>query len=112
MKAEEQQKIEHAREILEANFCNPPIIPELARMVGINDFKLKRSFKAYYGTTIYGYSTRLRMEYARKLLIEDSKNIAEVTYAVGFKHQSHLTEAFKNYFGVLPSDVRHQTDAG
>ncbi|SEL98496.1 AraC-type DNA-binding protein [bacterium A37T11] len=106
MKTDELKKIEQAREILDSNFCNPPIIPELSRMVGLNDFKLKRGFKAYYGTTIYGYSTRLRMEYARKLLVEDRKNIAEVTYEVGFKHQSHLSEAFKNYFGILPSEVR------
>ncbi|GAA4341752.1 hypothetical protein GCM10023149_54250 [Mucilaginibacter gynuensis] len=103
----EQEKIEQARDILDQDYANPPVLPVLSRMVGLNEFKLKRGFKAYYGITIYGYVTRLKMEKARHLIIDQKKTIREVTYEVGFKHQSHLSEAFKKYFGILPSEIRH-----
>jgi AraC-like DNA-binding protein len=102
----EQEKIQQARDLLDENFVNPPILPVLSRMVALNEFKLKRGFKAYYGITIYGYITRLKMERARHLLIEKKMTIREVTYEVGFKHQSHLSEAFKKYFGILPSAIK------
>jgi AraC-like DNA-binding protein len=102
----EQEKIEQARDILDQDFANPPVLPVLSRMVSLNEFKLKRGFKAYFGTTIYGYVTRLKMERARHLLVDQKMTIREVTYEVGFKHQSHLSEAFKKYFGILPSEIR------
>ncbi len=102
----EQEKIEHARDLLDENFVNPPVLPVLSRMVALNEFKLKRGFKAYFGTTIYSYVTRLRMERARHLLIDKKMTVREVTYEVGFKHQSHLSEAFKKYFGILPSEIK------
>lgn len=102
----EQEKIEQARDVLDKSFVNPPVLPVLSRMVALNEFKLKRGFKAYYGTTIYGYITRLKMEHARHLLIDRKMTIREVTYKVGFKHQSHLSEAFKKYFGILPSEIK------
>ncbi|MBE9583504.1 helix-turn-helix transcriptional regulator [Mucilaginibacter sp. JRF] len=102
----EQEKVEYARDLLDEQFVNPPVLPVLSRLVGLNEFKLKRGFKAYFGTTIYGYVTRLKMEHARHLLIDKKLTVREVTYEVGFKHQSHLSEAFKKYYGILPSEIK------
>nr|WP_199081369.1 AraC family transcriptional regulator [Pedobacter sp. ASV19] len=105
IKQDDLKKIEHARDILDATYQYPPTIIELSKRVTLNEFKLKKGFKEYYGTTIYGYVTRLRMEEARRLILEERKSIGQVAAAVGFNHQSHLTEAFKRYFGILPSEV-------
>ncbi|HWW41703.1 AraC family transcriptional regulator [Pedobacter sp.] len=105
IKQDDLKKIERARDILDATYQYPPTIIELSKQVTLNEFKLKKGFKEYYGTTIYGYVTRLRMEEARRLILEERKSIGQVAAAVGFNHQSHLTEAFKRYFGILPSEV-------
>ncbi|WP_316835170.1 AraC family transcriptional regulator [Pedobacter nutrimenti] len=105
IKQNDLKKIEHARDVLDATYQYPPTIIELSKQVTLNEFKLKKGFKEYYGTTIYGYVTRLRMEEARRLILEERKSIGQVAAAVGFNHQSHLTEAFKRYFGILPSEV-------
>jgi AraC-like DNA-binding protein len=102
----DQEKVEHARDVLDEQFVNPPVLPVLSRLVGLNEFKLKRGFKAYFGTTIYGYVTRLKMEHARHLLLDKKLTLREVTQEVGFKHQSHLSEAFKKYYGILPSEIK------
>jgi len=106
IKQDDLKKIEHARNILDAEYTYPPTIIELAKQITLNEFKLKRGFKEYFGTTIYGYVTRLRMEEARRLILDEKKSIGQVAAAVGFNHQSHLTDAFKRYFGILPSEIK------
>ncbi|WP_316789166.1 AraC family transcriptional regulator [Pedobacter frigoris] len=106
IKQDDLKKIEHARDILDATYTYPPTIIELAKKIMLNEFKLKRGFKEYFGTTIYGYVTRLRMEEARRLILEEKKTVGQVAAAVGFNHQSHLTDAFKRYFGILPSEIK------
>ena len=53
--------LQHARRILEEQLTEPPSLIELARQVGINDFKLKKGFKVLFETTPYSYLTTQRM---------------------------------------------------
>lgn len=110
IKQDDLRKLERAREILDAEYTYPPTIIELSKQIALNEFKLKRAFKEYFGTTVYGYVTRLRMEEARRLILEEKKSVGQVAAAVGFNHQSHLTDAFKRYFGILPSEIRVTED--
>jgi AraC-like DNA-binding protein len=105
LKPDDLKKVEEARAILDLKFCDPPTLRDISRQIGLNEFKLKRGFKEYFGTTIYKYITRLRMELARNLLLEGSKSIGQISVEVGYRHQTHLTDAFKRYFGILPSEV-------
>lgn len=100
------EKLEQARRILEANFVNPPTQKELAMAVALNESKLRRGFKEYFATTIYEYTVRLRMEYARQLLLVEKKNIQETATLSGFNHQNNFSSAFKKYFGISPSDIK------
>ncbi len=100
------RKLYEAREVLDANYTNPPTIVELARLVGLNEFNLKRGFKEQTGMTILGYITQRRMEDARRLLLEGEKTISEISYWVGYKNPAHFTVAFKQYFGIVPSAIR------
>ena len=106
IKPEDMEKLYRAKNILDRDYANPPTLRELSRTINLNEFKLKQGFKAYYGTPVYGYITRLRMETAKRMIIYERKSIGEVAHAVGFKHQAHLTDAFKKYYGILPSQVK------
>lgn len=99
-------RLEEAREILEQQYMAPPTHKQLSKMVLLNEFKLRNGFKKYFGSTIYDYITRLRMENAKRMIIEERKNMYEVGIHVGFKHQASFTNAFKKYYGILPSDIR------
>lgn len=105
LKETDIQKLEMARVILEARFTDPPTQKELAQEVMLNESKLRKGFKEYFATTIYDYVTRLRMELAKNLLIEERKTIYEVSMLTGFRHQTNFSVAFKKYFGISPSDV-------
>ncbi|SEM00539.1 AraC-type DNA-binding protein [bacterium A37T11] len=106
VKGDDVTKLEHARQILGERFHHPPTQKELSREVMLNEFKLRRGFKEYFGTTVYDYITRLRMEHARHLLLEENRPIFEVASLVGFSHQNNFSIAFKKYFGIPPSDLK------
>ena len=105
-KKADTRKLHAACEILDTCYTDPPTIVELAKLVCLNEFNLKRGFKEQTGTTILGYVTRRRMEDAKRLLLEGDKTISEISYWVGYKNPAHFTVAFKQYFGTLPSAIR------
>ncbi len=107
LRAADIEKLEEARAILEKHFVQPPSQKELALQIGLNESKLRRSFKEYYGTTIHDFTVRIRMEYARKLLLEERKTIFEASELTGFNHQNNFSNAFKKYFGISPSEIKH-----
>lgn len=107
LRTEDITKLEQARAILEEQFIDPPSQKELSLLVAMNESKLRREFKEYFATTIHDYVVRLRMEYARKLLLEEKRTIHETAELTGFNHQNNFSSAFKKYFGIPPSDIRY-----
>lgn len=106
IKGDDIYKLEQAREILNGRYTAPPTQKELSREVGLNEFKLRRGFKEYFGITVYDFITRLRMERAKTLLLEEELSISEISHLVGFSHQNNFSIAFKKYFGVPPSELK------
>ncbi|KDN54208.1 AraC family transcriptional regulator [Flavobacterium seoulense] len=103
---EDLSKLMKAKLILEKNFTNAPSLPELARLISLNEFKLKKGFKTCFKTTIKSYVTQLRMEYAKDLFKNETSNVGEVAYKCGYKDVSHFSAAFKFFYGFTPASFR------
>lgn len=104
---EDYDKLQEAKLILEANFTNAPTLPELSRIISLNEFKLKKGFKACFQTTVKGYITKLRMEYAKDLFKNKTSNVSEVAEKCGYKDVSHFSSAFKLFYGFTPASFRN-----
>ena len=94
-------RIHQAKDILINHFHNPPSLINLARLVGLNDYKLKIGFRQVFGTTAFGYLRELRMQQARQLL-ETGLNVTEVARTVGYASETSFSTAFRKKFGVTP----------
>lgn len=112
LKPDDVERIYHARNILLCNLDRPPSLLELARQVGLNDYKLKLGFRQVFGTTAFGYLHEVRMERSRQLLLENRMSVKEVARAVGYANQSRFAAAFRKRFGVNPKSygVNRGTD--
>jgi AraC family transcriptional activator of pyochelin receptor len=102
LKPDDIDRIHLAKQILTTNPDNPPSLMELARLVSLNDYKLKVGFRQVFGTTVFGYLHRYRMEKARQLLTEQRMNVKEIAQAVGYANQSRFAAAFRKQFGINP----------
>lgn len=91
---------------IETNLNKTLSIPELTAVAGFNSSKLKRDFKRVYGTTIFKYITKLRMETASDLIVNKYLTIAQAAHEVGYSNPQHFTKAFKRTLGYLPSELK------
>lgn len=99
-------RVHEARDLIADQFQKPPSIPKLARLVGLNQTKLKSLFKATFGTTINDFTQKCRMDRAAELLTSSDIGVAEVAYAVGYEYPANFSNAFKRYFGHTPRQLR------
>ncbi|HEX7457723.1 MAG TPA: AraC family transcriptional regulator [Ginsengibacter sp.] len=102
------EMLEKARQILVSDFENIPTIKQLARKVGTNDFKLKKGFRQYFGSSIFAYVQDVRLENARKLLMETDHTITDIAYMTGYDHCNNFSVAFRRKFGVGVKGFRKQ----
>lgn len=106
----DQKKIIAAKEFLATKIDNPPTIIALSKIIGINEYKLKKGFKELFGTTIFGFIHQNRMILAKKLLLDTRKSVKEIAYEIGFSSPQHFSKSFKNTYGVTPNSIRENPD--
>jgi AraC family transcriptional regulator, transcriptional activator of the genes for pyochelin and ferripyochelin receptors len=97
--------MKEAKTILLSDYENRLTIPQLARKVGTNEFKLKKEFKQVFGMTIFECLQNERLEKARELLMEKELTVTEIAYMTGYDHVRNFSSAFKKKFGFSPSSV-------
>jgi len=73
----------------------------LAQRVGLSRFQALRAFKQRYGLPPHAYQQCLRMNQARRLLLDGAPAV-DVALRCGFADQSHFTRNFKRYYAVTP----------
>lgn len=103
---QDKMKLIEAKEILTNNIDNPPTIIALSKLIGMNEYKLKKGFKEQFGTTIFGFIHNLRMSLAKKLLLGTNKTAKEIAYESGYSSPQHFSNAFKKSFGMSPNSIR------
>lgn len=92
-----------AKRLIELQPIDQPLsIHQLCRKTGLNDFKLKKGFKALFNIAPYGYHVQIKMEEGRRLLLDTDQTVKEVAYTLGYHHGSNFTIEFKKRFGVAP----------
>lgn len=112
LKPYDMDRIKAAAAILKEHMDEPITIVELARRVGLNDYKLKNGFRQLYGSTVFNYFMSVRMEKAKTLLGETNLPISDIAFMTGYRNVSNFTTAFRKNFGVAPGSLRKRSEGG
>jgi len=96
------EKLSLIRTAILSDLSVPPSLPELAKMAGFGETKMKDLFKQVFGDTIYNYYQRARMEEAAFLLKHGGLSVSETGYQLGFANLSHFGRLFEKYHGIKP----------
>jgi AraC-like DNA-binding protein len=105
VRLDDVDKLYEVKRVVEQHLTRQHSLRELARQVGLNEFKLKKGFRELFGTTIFSYLLDLRMEHARQLLIQGTMTVEEVAEEVGYKYAKNFMTAFKKKFNMLPVEI-------
>ena len=95
-----------AREFIEANFLDISELEAVAKACGQKAPYLCRLFARYHDESPYQFLTRLRMDYASRLLLEGDGSVKSVAAVMGFKDAFHFSRVFKSVHHVPPSRFR------
>ena len=106
LKNVDREKLYQAKAILSENMDNPPSLTELSKLVGLNDFKLKKSFKELFGFPVYKFLQQERLNKAHELLENSDQTVQEVAWSVGYESLSSFSNAFIKKFGIRPSGLK------
>lgn len=93
---------------LESHLDEEVPLADLAGLAGMSEFHFSRVFKRAAGLSPARYFIRLRMERARHLLLDSSRNILEIGLEVGYSSASHFSNLFRRETGLTPSEYRAQ----
>lgn len=98
---------------LTENFQNDISAQELAEKFGFTPEYLGKIFKRYTGETPSKYVTKLRINEAKRLLLNNpDMEIQRVGELVGYKDGFYFSRVFKNYAGIQPSEFRNGGKGG
>jgi AraC family transcriptional regulator, transcriptional activator of the genes for pyochelin and ferripyochelin receptors len=103
----DKEKIIAVRDIINDRLQSPPNLSQIAKMVGLNEYKLKRGFKEVFNTTVFGYLSDQRLHLAKQYLQDTQKTAAEISMELGYATPQHFNNAFKKRFGFTPHSVRN-----
>ncbi|QTH40155.1 helix-turn-helix domain-containing protein [Cohnella sp. LGH] len=108
LRGNDLDKIKRAQAVLRERMDSPPTLLQLARLVGLNDNKLKLGFKEVFGNTVFGVLREMRLEQAKLCLEQGTMNVSETAYAVGYSNPGHFAEAFRRKYGIQPHTLLHR----
>ncbi len=78
----------------------------LAEMAGMSKYHLKRFFRQIMGKSPYDYLIDIRIEKAKKLLMNRDISVADIAAKCGFNHASHFSYVFRKRIGISPGRFR------
>lgn len=100
-------RINKVQDYIEQNLEKTMSVEELADVAGFSQYHFSRIFKSILNETLAHYVNRIRLENALFLLAHRSDlNMTNIAYEVGFTDSAIFSRAFRNYYGVAPSEYR------
>lgn len=103
-----QPKLAAAIELMNANIEEPLSADDIAQLSGVSRRQLERLFKQYLGSVPSRYYLELRLQRARRLLLESNQSIVQVGLMCGFSSGSHFSTAYGSVFGLTPREERQR----
>lgn len=92
--------------LVRENPCAPWTLKEAARIAGYSAFHLSRTFKATVGYGFPEFVDRCRAELALQVISNPAHTMEVVATQSGFGSTQAMRDAFRDYTGFLPSEVR------
>ena len=99
-------KVNSTIDLMEQNVEYPLPIAQLASKAGVSQRHLGRLFQDHLGQSPVHYCVRIRLNHARRMLLQSTLSVIEVGLASGFASAEHFSRSYKAFFGYSPSGER------
>jgi signal transduction histidine kinase/DNA-binding NarL/FixJ family response regulator len=105
LKSSDEILIEKVMKIINTNISNPELNVEmLASGVGMSRVHMHRKLKELMSISARDLIRSVRLKQAATLLKSKKLAVSEVAYATGFSNLSYFSNAFREFYGISPTD--------
>lgn len=99
-------RLHRVARMMQAGLAEPFNLQALAAEAGLSAFHFSRAFKQSTGYSPSSYFIQLKVNEARRLLMETERPVVEIALDLGYSSPSHFAQVFKRAVGVVPSTYR------
>ena len=97
--------IDHILIYIDLNLADKITLEDTARLFGISESTLSKTFRTNLGTSFYQYVTQRRLNESKKLMAR-SVPISDIAGMTGFNDYTAFYRAFKKEFNISPSEYK------
>lgn len=107
----DKSQIEHRvrLRVMESLGAGEPSLENIAQSIGVSSRSLNRHL-ANRKTSYRRILIDVRKELSQLYLKRNDMSVIEIAFRLGYADSSNFTRAFKQWFGISPSDFRNQID--
>jgi AraC family transcriptional regulator len=99
-------RLRKINELVHAKMEDDLGLDEMAQSVGLSTAHFARMFRKSTGESPHQFVLRRRLERATAMLRAPDARVLDVAMACGFKTQQHFAQAFRDVWGVSPTEYR------
>ena len=108
MQLPQQSNLNAAIRYIHENYHKPLDLAMVSNHVSLNYAYFSNLFKKNVGKGFTEYLRDVRMDKARKLLIETDYKISEIAAMVGYESYKSFTRVFRDVMGMQPTEYRQR----
>jgi two-component system, response regulator YesN len=99
-------RLQKAIELIQTRYNEPLTVEGIAREVCLSPSRLSHIVQRELGITLKAYTTKIRVEKAKVLLLGTDMPISQIAVEVGYPDQSYFTKSFKSVEKCTPKTFR------
>lgn len=100
-----------AVDYIDSHYSEDLTLGKIAGAIYVSPPYLSNLFKEKMGLNLTSYIHKVRIDRAKKLLLEGSLSIQKVAELVGYRHEKHFMQIFKKTCGMTPSQFRFKKNS-
>lgn len=106
---EQSNRISEIKNYIHDNIYQNLPIELLAKLLNMSDSHFKSWFKKEFGMPPLDYILRIRIEEAKKLLEQRTKDsVTTIAFKLNFSSSQYFATVFKKYTGISPANYKQQ----
>jgi AraC-like DNA-binding protein len=104
----ENESMQKALQYIVQNFQKEILIKDLLEVTNLSYASFYNYFRRNYKVPFKEYLLHIRVDYACKLLKDETLNISEIAYSCGFENLSNFNRHFRRLKSMTPSQYQRQ----
>lgn len=94
------------KDYIDRHYTESLTLDKLCRMAGLSLKYYSELFKKHYGVSVTEYIATVRMEQAKRLMMDPELKLREIAHLVGYPDEFYFSRKFKKMMGTSPSAYR------